>query len=75
MTIIESRAHVITSPSSVYKRLEFQNALMKTAKAATKDPFSIKAFEDTEVHWLFEIERGRKTVQILAVASGKVMNI
>ena len=61
---------------SVYKQLEFQNVLKKTAKVATKIPSApkllriLKPIDDCsrsiEVEW---------TVQILAVARGKVMNI
>ena len=61
----------------MYKRLEFQNALKKTAEAATKIPSGpkllriLKSIDDR----LFKVERGGKAVQILAVARGKVMNI
>jgi hypothetical protein len=48
----------------------------ENGRGGYKKPFSTEAFEDTLAHWwLFEVEGGRKAVQIIIVARGKVMNI
>ena len=59
--IMISSAHDII-PRVVYKQLEFQNVLKKTAEVATHNQlFSTEAFENAQAKWwLFEIKRGGK---------------
>ena len=60
----------------MYKHLMLQKELKKTAKAATKKPFSTESFDDTQAYWWsFEVERAGKAVQIIPVGGSKVMNI
>jgi hypothetical protein len=62
---------IVTVQATLVSRFAQENG-----RGGYQKPFSTEAFEDALAHWwLFEVERGGKAVQILAVARSKVMNI
>lgn len=63
------RTHMIISSPSVYKLLDFQNALKKTTKVAAKN------FSAPKLLRICKLIDDRSRCPHLAVAHGKVMNI